>query len=1045
MSVGRFSVRQKVLAQMLSFFILVAGLYNLRTIRKEVLPPIEVDTVTVRTVYPGASAEDIERIITSPIEDAIEGIRGIERVRSTSFEGLSLVIVELKPDLPDPVRVYNDIKSAVDRVRDLPEDATAPEVVKLEIEIPVVQVALSSAELSERELRAQARLLEQKIRAVPGVSSVVKVGWRPRQIWIETDPALLRSYDVAVSQILNAVRARNVSVPAGRVPNGESELLLKTTGEIREVGEVARIVLRANDQGHATRVGDVARVSDMFGEETVVNRVGGERAISLVVQKRQDKDALEIQRRLVRVVEGFRRTAPAGLTVRYANDVTPRIRRRLTTLTGNLLMGFAIVFGVLLLFLTPSAAWLTALAIPFSFLTSLVVMGVVGTSINMISLFGLILVLGMIVDQGIVVSENAFRHREAGMGAEEAVVKGVDEVVMPVLASVLTTMAAFFPMLLIRGLTGKFVRDIPLTVIIALAASMLQAFVVMPSSLRDALERPEAGEAKGLRRFLSYGLDVSRSRWFQGFLAGYERVLRLFLRRRGLVLAAAVAVFVLSIVFAATVMRFELFSSRGVDRFSVVMETRENATLAFTERQAALVERVVLGLPSEEVVSVVTRVGTDSAFGFGGDNDSNLAVIDVELTDESRRKRTADEIIADLTERLKGVGEFRSVRFVKGRQGPARGKPVNVELRGDDYDVLAAAAVEVAEVVGGLEGVHSVESSFRRGKEELRVRVDDRRAAQAGITVAQAGMVLRTAYEGMKAGSVRWDGEVVDLVVKYDRRAVKSLRNLREVRIPNMMGQLVPLGAVASFETVRSLKRADHIDGRRVVTVSAEIDAARTTSRRANMEARRALKDLPRRYPGLQVRFTGEAEDTRESVEGLAVAFVLALLLIYLILAVSFQSFVQPVVVMVTIPFGIVGIILALAAHGMPLSFFGLMGIVALAGVIVNNGILILEFITRHREELGCGGDVAEAVVAGTRLRFRPILLTAGTTALGLLPTAYGIGGGDVMIQPLAVAFMWGLIFGTVLTLLLMPVVYVVFEDLGRGVGRLLGIRREPC
>jgi multidrug efflux pump subunit AcrB len=1044
MNIGQFAIRQKVLASLLMVFIIIVGLVSLGSLRREIFPSMELNYITIQALYPGASAEDIENIITGPIEEAVQSVRGIEEISSASFEGFSSIVIELKSDVRDANRVYNDIKSAVDKVKDLPSDVNKPDVIKLEIEVPIVQVAMSSTNMSETELRKAAKSLEDRVKDIPGVSSIVKSGWRARQFWVEVDPARMSMSDVALSQIINAIRARNVNMPAGKVTEGRRELLVKTTGEIQNTDEVSRIVLRANDSGRNISIGRVADVNDTFAEETVINRVNGRRAICLVVQKKADDDAIRIKQKIEQVVDEFRKTANPSLGIDFVSDITPRIKMRLDTLMEHILLGVLIVMIILFIFMNPTVSVLTSLAIPFSFLTTFLVMKTLGMSINMISLFGLVLVLGMIVDQGIIVAENSYRYLEHGLEPRDAVIKGANEVVMPVISSVLTTIAAFFPMLLIPGLTGKFVHDIPMVVIIALLASLVQAFIVLPVNLASVLKPigavtpagpPPAGWWGRFRHWVKYTLlaerNMSEMPWFKKFLDGYSRTLSFTLKHRKLFTLLTILLFVLSMVFAAGVMKFELFSSRGIDRFSISLKTANNSSLDYTADRTAAVEAVILGLPKNEVKSVETKVGLESAQSRFGASDSDVAVIDVELTDESLRKRSADEIIVDLRKKTEAVPGIEKAQFVKGRQGPATGRAVNIELRADSYSVLAAAAEDVLGVLTSIPGVHSADSTYKEGKDELRITIDDQKASMAGVTVAQAASILRTAYAGMKASSIRQDGEVVDIIVKFRESASRSLDNLRTLTIPNMMGQLVPLANIASFQTVKSLKKVDHIGMKRTVTVSAEVDAKKITSRKANMAVRKKLKGLEERYPGLMVKYTGEEKDTQEATSGLMKAFMLALLLIYLILAVSFQSFVQPIIIMITIPYGIVGIIFALAAHNMPLSFFGLMGIIALAGVIVHDGILMVDFINRERKAMG-GDDPVPAVIAGAKKRIRPIILTAATAAMGLLPMAYGIGGRDVMLQPLAVAFMWGLIFGTFLTLLLIPTIYVIFDDMGR-------------
>ena len=1059
MNFGRFVVKQHVMAALMMIFILIFGLLTLTTLRKEIFPSFEFNYITIQTFYPGASAVDIENIITNPIEDAIQSVKGIEQITSTSFEGLSSVLVQLKSDVDDPTRAYNDIKSAVDRVQDLPNDVLQPTVTKLEIDIPVITVSLSSTNMSEADVRRQAKILETRLKDVPAVSAVGRAGWRNRQIWVEVDPNRMIAYNVALSQIISTIKMRNVNMPAGKVSDGSKEFLIKTSGEIQDAAEVPRLIIRANDQGNTTAISGVASVTDTFAKKVIINKTMGRSDISLIIQKKEKDDALKLVDRVRKVVEEYQKTAPPGIYIQEVNDVTPRIKLRLDTLTHHGLIGIAMVLVILFIFMNPTVSVLTSLAIPFSFLTTFIAMNSLGMSINMISLFGLILVLGMIVDQGIIVAENSYRYLEKGLAPEAAVEKGVNEVIMPVISGVLTTVAAFAPLLFIPGISGKFIHDIPAVVIIALGASLVQAFFILPSNLaatlkpmpdpatianeERCLKDPKAPWLKRawtwIRCKLFMERNLSASPGYKKFVGAYLKLITFALRRRWQFTLFSVLGFILCVFIGFSFMKFELFSSRGIEQFTVTLKTRSNSSLENTERQVAKIEKLILGLRKNELKEFTTKIGTDQDRSLFGDQDSNLAIISVNLTDERDRKRTAEDIIKDLKKRSEGAADLESIQFQKLRQGPPVGKPVSIDIRGDSFGVLLAAAEDVKKVLSGINGVYDVDMSYKEGKEELRISIDDRKAAITGVSVAQVAGIIRTAYEGMKASSIRLEGESVDIVVKFNDKSSGTLDNLKKIYIPNMMGQMIPLSAIAEFRMEKSVKKVDHIDLKKTINVFAEIDSRKITSRKANGIAKKALRDLPARYPGLIVKFTGEEKESNESVQGLANAFLLAILLIYIVLAVSFQSFTQPVIIMITILYGLIGIILALAVHGLPLSFFGLMGIIALAGVIVHDGILLIDFIKRERAVPG--QNLTQAIITAAQKRFRPIILTAGTAAVGLLPMAYSIGGGDVILQPLAVAFMWGLIFGTFLTLVLLPTIYMVFEDISVWARAKLGLK----
>lgn len=1043
MNFARFSLNNSILAKMLVFFFLVYGLFTLTGIRKEVFPATEFNIITIQTFYPGASPLDIEKIITNPVEEAIFSVKGIDQISSSSFESLSSVVVRLKPEVTDLDKVFDDIKSRIDKIRDFPEEVEKPEVQKVELDIPVIQVSLSGLS-DELSLRREARKLEEILKNVPGVSAIVKLGYKGREIWVEVDPDKLTRYNIALSQVINTIRFKNASIPGGTARNNGKEFIVKTTGEIQDAGEVSRLILRANDAGNLVTVADVAAVKDTFTEQKVLARTFGKEDISLVVQKKSTDDTITVVKRVRAAVESYRKGAPQGMEISLLNDATSSIKIRLDTLTSNGLTGFLLVLITLFLFMNPPAALQTSLNIPFSILGSFIIFSYMGVSLNLISLFGLILVLGMIVDQSIVVAENAYRYLEAGDPPDLAVEKGTNEVILPVIASVLTTIAAFYPLLLIKGITGKFVRDIPIAVIIALIISLVQAFFVLPSllaqSLKDAAKMGEKLKQMNpvtmwdklkyrYYRFVKGRDSAHPPKWFVKLKDFYGKLLHKALDRRYLFVLITFLLFVGSIFFAAKVMRFELFSTKGVVAFNIFVKTKDNSSLAVTDKAVSEIERIISQLPADELFSFTSRIGTDqnnNSFFF--DQDSDLAIISVRLTEESTRNRTADQIIAALKEATKDIPEIEKLQFRKEQNGPPAGRALNIEVRGEDFSKILPAAESIRKFIAGIDGVYDADLDYREGKQEIRIVLDDKKAAMTGVNVLQAGQIIRTAYEGQKASTVRLEGEAITILVKFDELHGKSAENIRKILIPNQMGQLIPLERIADFRIERSVKRVNHVGLKRTVIVSSEIDPKKTTSRAVNALAKKELKG---KFEGVNLVFSGEEQEANRSFGDLGKAFLVALFLIYLILAISFKSFIQPVIIMITIPLGIVGIIFALFFHGLPLGFFSLMGIVALAGVVVNNAILLLDFINQDRK-LKDDCSIQDVIVDAGQKRLRPILLTSITTAAGLFTLAYGIGGGDVVLQPLAIGFMWGLLFATLLTLFVVPVIYLVFDEIGR-------------
>jgi len=1036
MNLPRFSIKQPILVNLITIFVFIVGLVSLLNLPREAIPPVSFNMVTIQTIYPGATAEDVEKIISAPIEEAIQNIKGIKKISSTSFESISSIVVELKPSAKLD-SVYNDIQDAVKKVQDLPEDIDDPDVQKLDIEIPVLSVSLSG-DLSELELRKLADNLETKLEKIKGVSSISKSGYRDREIWVEVDSKKMLAYNLALSQIINSIKFANQNIPGGTIYDKKKELIIRTTGEFKKVNDIETVILRANDEGNITRVKDIANVEDTFEEATVLHRSLGYSDISLIVKKVENGDSIKIGKLVKKTVKEFQKTAPKKLHISYINDTTHYIKRRLAVLTNNSILGFILVLITLLLFLNPRVALMTALGIPFSIFTTFIIMSYFGISLNMIAMFGLILVLGMLVDDAIVIAENSYRYMEEGMLPKDAAEKGTNEVLWPVLASVLTTVAAFFPLLTMSGIMGKFIKHIPMMVIIALSASLVEAFLVLPSHLADfvrPLNHDYPVMPQNLKLFQKFIWKIkhyfsgdrkgSESGWYKALVRQYKKLLTFVLKNRYKFLIFVIIFFIGSLIFAFKVMRFELMPSKGIDQFNISIETPDDSSLEETAVKVTEIENLVKALPKNELDTYSTIIGdnNDSSLSFGGSD--NLALVSVNLTEEEERKRTAQQIIMYLRKQTKSLKGFKSIKFTKGRRGPPVGSPVEIHLRGDNFTELIENASKVESLLKTIPGVEGVKNSYEKGKEQITITFDKKKAAIAGINVAQAGSIVRTAFSGTKAGSIRFDNQSVNILVKFANDFKYNLKNLKKISIPNTRGQLVPLESIAHFTISKSIKKIDRIDLKRDITVSADVNPKITTSRKANRLARKkiAKMHLPQ---DISLKFGGEMESSQESLLDLGKAFLVALLLIYIILATVFQSFLQPFIIMLSIPFGILGIIWALFFHGMSLGFFPLMAIVALSGVVVNDAIVLIDFINRYRKT---HTNLEDAVIKSGIQRLRPVLLTTITTAAGLLSMAYSIGGGDPMLQPLAVAFMWGLIFATFLTLILIPTVYVIAID----------------
>jgi multidrug efflux pump subunit AcrB len=1032
MNIPKFSIRQNIFVNLLSLVIIIGGIIALFTLNKETFPNVSFDLVTINTLYPGAPPEEIEKLITTPIEKELNEVDGIDEILSNSFESLSYITVKIDPDIKNKDRVVNDIQRAVDRVKDLPEDAEEPVVFKITTkQIPIIEIALSG-EISEGKLQHYTDILKDRIIDIKGVASVEKRGYRNREVWIEVDPQKIDSFHVSLKEIMLALARQNISIPAGKLTDSNKEFRIRTTGEFRTPKEIEEVIIRANDTGNWLKIKDVAVVKDTFEEEDIINRCGGRRSISLIVTKKEKGDALYIVNRIKEEIKEFK-TTTKDVNIATMNDFSYYIKRRLNVLRNNGWIGICLVLISLFFFLNSRIAIITAIGIPIAFLATFCVMVYLGMSINLLSMFGLIVVLGMLVDDGIIIAENSYRYLEAGLSPREAAVKGASEVMKPVTATILTTVAAFSPLLFMSGLIGKFVRDIPIIVIIALTASLFEAFVILPSHFADFARITKAKLTSSPSLEKKSKKEVFKARFFEKYLSFYTRLLNAALNRRYRVIGILIIAFIFLLILAFTFIKFTLFPAGGVEEFYIRAEAAEGTPLEVTGELIKPLEEMVETIPDNELDTYVTQIGStvglkniiDPRFKKG----SNYAQITVYLSPISKRKRSAQEIIESLRPLTKDIRGFKEITFEELKEGPPVGAPIQVRIRGEKFSTLEEIASRYVKYLKTIDGVTDISHDYRLGKYEMRVVVDEESATKAGLTVGDVAESVRYAFEGGVATSIKPTKaeEEIDVVVKFPEVYKETKSSFDKIYIPNKMNNLIPLNAIAKIRQVKGLEYIKHLDGKRVVTVTANVNEKKITSVRANKLLRRKFRDIERDYPGYSIKYGGEREETLESIQGFFKAFGVAFLLIFLILSTTFRSLWQPFVVLLAVPFGLMGVIIAFFMHNVPLSFLALMGIVGLNGVVVNDSIILVDFINKLR---GNKAKRRTSIVEAGRLRLRPVSLTTITTVLGLAPVAYGIGGFDPFLRPMALAISWGLLFSSALTLIVIPCVYAILDDI---------------
>src|SRR3989338_5973788 len=633
----------------------------------------------------------------------------------------------------------------------------------------------------------------------------------------------------------------------------------------------------------------------------------------------------------------------------------------------------------------------------------------------------------MLVDDGIIISENVYRYVEEGMPPREAAVRGTQEVFLPVLGTIVTTWAAFAPLLFMTDIIGKFIKDVPMVVIIALGASLIEAFIVLPSHLADLLHAHHNSSPPSGNRRRHQPKD-----WYRKLVDAYTKFLNWALdHRRLFVFGILLPLLVSSILLWAFKVKFVLFSSEGIEQFYVRAEAEKGVTLAKMDELITPVEAAVAGLPAEYLESFRTYLGSieeEGGFDPNAKYGTHLGQITVFLAPFQSRDKSAKEIADMLREKIKSIEGFDKLYIVQRRAGPPVGKPVSIAIRGERFDVLTDMAGKFVERLRSLDGVMDVDTSNEFGKKEIKVIVDEEKARRYYLTVDQIARNVRAAFKGAVATSVKplKAEEEIDVIVRFREEDRSRLDAFGDILIENQLGKLVPLGSVARVAEEDGVYTVTHKDGKRVVYVTADVDEDKITALEVNKTIKKEFARLPQQSLGYTVSYTGEIEKQEESKTNLMISFAIALCFIFIILTAEFKSLLQPFIVIMAIPFGLIGVIFAFFLHGLPIGFFALMGIVGLTGIVVNDSIVLVDFINRGRQS---GKGRRESIVEAGQIRLRPVLMTSITTVAGLVSVAYGIGGGDPFLKPLALAIVWGIAFSTVLTLVNIPCIYALLDD----------------
>lgn len=1040
-SIISWFVDNQVAANLLMWVLLVGGLVSIPSILIEEFPTVDPGIVQVQVPYPGAAPEEVERGVCQRLEEAVDGIQGVDKLDTNAYEGQCVLLVEVAQDA-NSSRVASDVEARINAITTLPQDAERPIVSEMAITATVLNIALSGP-IPARQLKEIGEQIRDEIAELPEVSQVDLLFTRPYEIAVEVSEHTLNRYSLTLAQIANAIREGSQDIPGGVLKSDDGEILLRAIGQAYNAAQLESIVVKRLEDGSTVTLNDIADIRDGFVENKLDFQVDEQAAVMLKVSRTGDGNLLRIADNVKRYIAGKQSELPQNVEFKIWKDESRDLVDRLRVLGRNAGGGLILVLLVLALFLQPRVAFWVAIGLPIAMVGTLLLFPVFDVSISSISIMAFILVLGILVDDAIVVGERVHAYEARGYSLRDAAVLGTQEVSVPVIFGVFTTMAAFMPLVLTSSGLSAFLQALGITAIVALLLSIVESQMILPAHL---------AHRKNKSKDAAIDTDQEPTGWV-AFQQRTEQAMRRFAKLRyqpmllkalqwryfTVSIAIAIAVLVLAL-FASGRAVFQFFPSVESDRVFASLVLPAGTPFEVLEREANKIQNAAYQLKEEldseqgenqpsNIRRVLRAIGGQISRGSidlpsdGGS--SNYAEVVLELLPyDQRTSIRPSEIAQRWRELTPAINDVVALNYTANFF--SMGEPIDIQLRGDDNRQLQAAAELVKDHLKGFDGVVDIVDSFRSGKQEIRFTLKEE-AKHLGLNVGQLGRQVRNAFYGEEAQRVQRGREDVKVMVRHPIAERRSMQDLQNMRIRTEHGDEVALGNVAQLDLGRGFSSIKRLDGKRLVSVTADID-------RGKLEPERVLASLAeniqpmieQRYPAVEYSLGGEAEESASSVGDLVQYSMLALLLIYALLAIPLQSYSQPLIIMSVIPFGAIGAILGHLIIGYPLVFFSLLGIVALSGVVINSSLVLVDNVNRSRQR---GVATVQAVSEAGLERFRPIILTSLTTFVGLIPLIADDNPTTTMIIPMAVSLSFGVIFATFITLFLVPCLYLIMAE----------------
>lgn len=1013
----RFFISRPMLINIIVLMVIGLGIKSVSEIRKEGFPEISMNKVIINTVYPGSSAGDVELNVTVPIEDELEEVEGIKEVLSISEEGVSRIEVQADDNAsPEEFRkLYNDIESVLASIEDLPDDIEGKPSIDeyTSSDVPVMEISFTGR---YEILKPYLERLESRMRKLPGVSNVTAIGIPDEEVQILVDPVLARKYNIDLKMILHAIQKRNLEGSGGTLESFISEKKIVLLSKFEHYKDVMETNIIMNEVGYGVKLKKIATIEVTPEDRKLIVRNNGERGATFSIKKTGSSDLIKTVDRINSFLE--KETLPDGVTRKVLFDQSRLTRDRISLLVGNAVVGFILVMSVLFMIFDMKTAVWTAFGIPFTLLGMIIFLKTYGISLNLISLGGFIIIIGMLVDDAIVIAEEINSNKESGMDPKEAAVEAVKKMWVPVAASCLTTIVAFTPLFALGGFPGKFIWAIPLMVIVGLLISLFESYFVLPGHMSHGKVK------KNVKKSFVVKTEVL-----------YEKAIVKAVNHKYLYISFMIIILIGSAVVFGKFVDKDPFPQDAAEGFNIEVTLPKGSHLEETEKSVIQMEELLLKLPENEIRGFSSRIGTQNLLsGTTRGTQNNIAVIFVYLKPFSKRDRTAEQIMKTLKKDIADEATRLNTDYVMNLQrlGPPMGRPFEIRIISNNDQLRDKKEKEITQYLETLPGVFDIENDNIEGKNELNLKIDHDMLSRTGLTVEDVLTTLRIAFDGMTATSLSTVDKTIEFRLRLNEQARANKNFIENLPIANRMGNIINLSMFTSMVEQPSRASIHHVNGRRATTLMGNTDLDKISP----VEVMNKVSSSFTSDRNVSIEFSGQPVETNLIFSGLASAALAAFVGIYLLISLILNSFSRPLIIMTSIPFLVIGFAFVLVSHGLPASMMGGIAMVGLMGVVVNNSIIMIDTI---RGLAGDGKITKKNVMHGAVSRLRPVLLTTVTTVFGVLPTGYGIGGSDPFLAQMSLVLAYGLLFGTGVTLFMVPLLFTAGIDVSNLAGRLTG------